>query len=108
MIKWVFYPKSKKAPPLALQVVEAFQIVEQDIASESHDFDSNQALKIVAGRLAAIGFQVETGKKASEKICVPVLFGVNGKPEKSFDADAYHEPVGFVIEVEAGRAIVNN
>ncbi len=28
--------------------------------------------------------------------------------EKSFDADAYHEETGFVVEVEAGRGVVNN
>jgi hypothetical protein len=28
--------------------------------------------------------------------------------EKSFDADAYHEEGGFVVEVEAGRGVTNN
>ena len=28
--------------------------------------------------------------------------------EKSFDADAYHEAGGFVVEVEAGRGFTNN
>ena len=39
---------------------------------------------------------------------MPVLFGRNGKAEKAFDADAYHEETGFVVEVEAGRGVVNN
>jgi hypothetical protein len=39
---------------------------------------------------------------------VPVLFGASGKVEKSFDADAYHPKAGFVLEVEAGRAVANN
>jgi hypothetical protein len=51
---------------------------------------------------------VETGKKRDMKICVPVLFGKNGRVEKSFDADAYHAEQGFVVEVEAGRGVVNN
>jgi hypothetical protein len=51
---------------------------------------------------------VETSKKAEHKIRVPVLFGLNGKLEKSFEADAYHEAEGFVVEVEAGRGVVNN
>jgi hypothetical protein len=38
---------------------------------------------------------------------VPVLFGLNGKVSKSFDADAYHPDEGFVIEIEAGRAVSN-
>ncbi|EJZ43987.1 hypothetical protein LEP1GSC178_2023 [Leptospira licerasiae str. MMD4847] len=48
------------------------------------------------------------GKKAAEKINIPVLYGKNGKVEKSFDADAYHSTYEIVLEVEAGRAVVNN
>jgi len=36
------------------------------------------------------------------------LFGLNGKLEKSIEADAYLESEGFVLEIEAGRAVVNN
>lgn len=108
MISWVFFPKSKKAPLLALQVVSIFQSATQEISSEDHYLDSNEVLRKVAPGLVAAGFQVESGKKAVDKISVPVLFGINGRLEKSFDADAYHEAAGFVIEVEAGRAIINN
>ena len=62
----------------------------------------------VADQLALIGFQVEKGKQAGDRIPVPVLFGMNGKLEKHFDADAYHEADGFVIEVDAGRGVLNN
>lgn len=58
--------------------------------------------------LVDCGFAVETGKKEADRICVPVLFGLNGRIEKSFHADAYNEREGFVIEVEAGRGVVNN
>ena len=51
---------------------------------------------------------MESGKKKHEKIEIPVLFGPKGVPEKSFNADAYCEEMGFVIEVEAGRAVANN
>jgi len=37
-----------------------------------------------------------------------VLFGLNGKLEKSFDAEAFHRDSGFVLEVEAGRGVTNN
>lgn len=37
-----------------------------------------------------------------------MLFGRNGKTAKAFRADAYHEPAGFVLEVETGRAVDNN
>ncbi len=47
-------------------------------------------------------------KKAIDKIQVPVLFGRNGQVEKSFEADAYDPTTGTVLEIEAGRAVVNN
>lgn len=36
-----------------------------------------------------------------------MLYGVNGKIEKAFEADGYLSTAGYVIEVEAGRAVVN-
>ena len=36
-----------------------------------------------------------------------MLFGEQGKPLQSFDADAYHPEKKFVLEVEAGRAVTN-
>lgn len=108
MIKWLYYPRSDKPQPLVVSVVGAFEAVATAIDSSQHELNSNDVLAEVASGLATLGFRVETGKKASEKIQVPVLFGLNGKLEKSFDADAYHEAEGFVLEVEAGRAVVNN
>lgn len=108
MIRWFYYPKSRKAPPLALQVVEAFRSVSVEIDSAHHQLPSNGVLAHLAPLLVALGFQVETGKALAQKIQVPVLFGLDGQFEKSFEADAYHEAAGFVLEVEAGRGIVNN
>ena len=50
---------------------------------------------------------MEAGKKKADKITVPVLFGLNGKAQKSFGADAHHRDAKFVVEVEAGpRGVV--
>ena len=57
--------------------------------------------------LEKIGFKVEIDKMAKNKISVPVLFGKMGCPSQSFEADAYHEKDGFIVEVEAGRAVAN-
>src|ERR1700752_924999 len=108
MINWIYYPKSRKTSELVEQVINAFMTVADDIDSTKNDLNSNAVLNKVADQLALIGFQVEKGKRASDRIPVPVLFGLNGKLEKHFDADAYHEAEGFVIEVEAGRGVVNN
>ena len=76
-------------------------------SSEQND-PSDVILAALEPGLSKAGFEVETGKKRADKISVPVLFGLNGKVEKSFDADAYHREEGFVLEVEAGRGRVNN
>jgi hypothetical protein len=108
LIQWVFYPKSSRPTVLALSVVNAFEAVASDIDSQAFDLPSNRVLAAVAPHLKVAEFSVEVGKKNNEKISVPVLFGLNGKLEKCFDADAYHQSEGFVLEVEAGRGVVNN
>lgn len=108
MIHWYYYPKSRRPPLLAFQVVDAFHAVSSQIDSAHHQLQSNDVLASLAPRLVDLGFRVETGKATGQKIQVPVLFGLDGQFEKSFDADAYHESAGFVLEVEAGRGIVNN
>jgi hypothetical protein len=88
--------------------VQAFEAVTGAIDSATRELKSNEVLGQVAPHLKAAGFKVETGKRAEERIRVPVLFGLNGKLEKAFDADAHHEESGFVVEVEAGRGVTNN
>lgn len=108
MINWLYYPRSRKAPPLVREVIEVFQQALPAIDSMTHELNSNEVLAHVAPGLAGLGFRVETGNRTAEKIPVPVLFGLNGLLEKSFDADAHHESAGIVVEVEAGRGVVNN
>lgn len=108
MIHWQYYPKSRKAPALALEVIQVFQSAFPQINSAQHHLPSNSVLSQIAPRLAELGFRVETGKARGQTVHVPVLFGLNGQLEKSFEADAYHESGGFVLEVEAGRGVTNN
>ena len=107
MLNWAYFPRSAKATPLALSVVAAFEAGHASFTSAEHTHNSNEALARVAPHLKALGFLVESGKKRLEKISVPVLYGNNGSIDKSFDADAYHAEGRFVIEVEAGRGLVN-
>jgi len=108
MIQWQYFPKSRVAPPIADVVVAAFESVASEIDSASHTFESNLVLQALAPHLISSGFKVEASKAKADKVKVPVLFGRNGRVEKSFDADAYHAERGFVLEVEAGRGVVNN
>jgi hypothetical protein len=108
MIQWQYFPKCDAPPSIARQVVTAFDSVVKEIDSERHNHASNAVLRHLAAPLVNVGFEVETGKARNQKINVPVLFGRNGRVDKSFDADAYHRAEGFVLEVEAGRGVVNN
>jgi hypothetical protein len=108
VINWYYYPKSDRPPDRARQVVQAFEAIAADVDSARFDLKSNEVLARLAPHLQAAGFRVEAGKRSGDKISVPVLFGLNGRLEKSFDADAYSESDGFVVEVEAGRGVANN
>ncbi len=108
MINWIYYPKSRKPPEVVIEVVNVFEEVASLIDSTSHSLQSDKVLAHTAPLLLDSGFRVETGKRKEQKIRVPVLFGLNGQPEKSFEADAYHEEKGVVIEIEAGRGVTNN
>ena len=75
-------------------------VLARNVSRDIHHFDRPYLQKI--------GFNVETGKTAEQKIRVPVLFGLNGISEKSFEVDAYHGISKTAIEIEAGRAVTNN
>jgi len=77
------------------------------INSELHNHESNRVLEILRKDFEKNGYTVEKNKTDSGKIKIPVLFGLNGKMEKSFDADAYNSQFKTVVEVEAGRGYTN-
>ena len=107
MINWQYYPKSLEAPNLLKEVVKSFEKIESEITSMSYKWPSIRVLGFARPHLEKIGFKVEEGKKAEQKIKITVLFGLDGKPIKSFEVDTYHENSRTVIEVEAGRAVTN-
>jgi hypothetical protein len=107
MINWQYYPKRKEIPIHLKDVVDIFELKENIISSDKHNLHSNEVLDHVSLNLLELNYKVETSKKSTDKIMVPVLFGMNGKLEKYFDADAYNEELKTVIEVEAGRAVTN-
>ena len=106
-IEWQLFPKNLSCPEHLKKVVEAFGDQLDNIDSTSHQLDSNTVLGCLTENFSALGYVVEKSKKDEDKIKVPVLYGKNGKLEKSFDADAYSSNLKTVIEVEAGRAVTN-
>lgn len=107
MIRWISYPKSKRPPLIAQKISTVFERVSSSIDSTSKDLASNAVLELLANGLRDIGFMVERGKRKEDRIDVPVLFGQNGKVEKTFQVDAYNPDEGVVLEVEAGRGVLN-
>ncbi len=111
MINWMYFPQNRQVEPHLVEIIEVFSKVESSIDSEVYSGDQNlksdTVLEIVSPGLEEIGFRVEKSKKAEHKIRVPVLYGLNGKVDLAFEVDAYSELTQTVIEVEAGRAVVN-
>mgnify|MGYP001277863976 CR=1 FL=1 len=107
MINWQFFPKSKTLPDHLRDVIDVFEKNLGKIDSEKHKLESNDVLSVIRPGLIKLAYKVEKSKKAIDKIKVPVLFGRNGKLEKSFEADAYFESENTVLEVEAGRGVTN-
>jgi hypothetical protein len=89
-------------------VIDCFQKNYDAIKSPEQNLSSDGVLKIISEDLKNIGFQVEESKSQNDKIKIPVLFSLNNRIDKFFDADAVSADGKIVLEVEAGRAYVNN
>jgi len=107
-IQYQTFPKSMGTPAIVKSTVASFESNFKIIDSLSQtDLHSNDVLALLREDLLALGFEIETGKAADQKIKVAVLYGLNGKTTKTFDADGFHRGEGVVLEVEAGRAVTN-
>ena len=107
-IKWQLFPKNKRILNIQKEVVDIFADSFNLINSSAFNLKSDEVLNIVRSKLIDLDFNVELGKMRNQKIYVPVLYGENGIAEKYFEADAYNREHGIIIEVEAGRAYLNN
>lgn len=102
-IRWRVYPASQRPGPLVEQIAEVFRAQQSLIGTPPNKPRSDTVLAAVSEGLQALGFEVETSKQA--KIRVPVLYGENGMPLKTFEVDAWHPGAKAIIEVEAGIAV---
>jgi len=105
-LNWAYYPRTDRTPSVMNDVVFAFRNNFAEINSSAHQLVSDQVLSIISAHLIERNFRVETDKK--NKIQIPVLFGEQNMPIKSFQVDAWHEEERAIVEIEAGRALVNN
>jgi hypothetical protein len=107
MITWQYYPKSDATPEHLVEIVEVFKQHSQHIDSSKLTLTSNNVLLILRESLQRANYKVEKGNKLEDKIKVAVLFGRDGRLDKSFHVDAFQEETGTVVEIEAGRAVDN-
>jgi hypothetical protein len=106
-IRWQHFPRSTPPSALSRQIITVFESRLGLITSSEHKHGSDHVLSLLADGLREIGFEVERGKKKDDQIAIPVLFGENGRVEKSFSADGYHPQMRYMLEVEAGRGVTN-
>ena len=107
-INYQFFPRSQGINSDIRKVIDCFVKVENEIDSKLFNLKSNEVLQKLQSGLKEIGYKVETSKSQNDKIDVPVLFGLDNRIDKSFNADALSLDGKIVIEVEAGRATENN
>ncbi|MDR3235572.1 MAG: hypothetical protein LBT48_02450 [Prevotellaceae bacterium] len=108
MLQYQLFPRSFGINAEVEAVINCFEKNYEAIKSPNNTLNSDGVLKIISGALKALGFSVEESKANVDKIKVPVLFSLNNRIDKSFDADAVSADGKIVLEVEAGRAYVNN
>ena len=102
------FPRSFGINDQIMAVINCFEKNYEQIKSPQNNLNSDGVLKVICDDLEKINFKVERSKASVDKIKVPVLFSINNRIDKFFDADAVSHDGKIVIEVEAGRAYRNN
>lgn len=108
--RWKCYPLNSTPPEWVYDVVNVVNQQELNISTmDAHTgFGSDQVLAFLRPGLERLGFEVEGGKTAKDKVRRTVLYGENGSPEVNYDIDAFNDYIGAALEVEAGRGAANN
>lgn len=102
------FPRSFGINDEIRNVIACFERNYDKIKSPDNKLSSDGVLKVISDDLKQLNFKVEESKASVDKIKIPVLFSINNKIDKFFDADAVSADGKIVIEVEAGRAYRNN
>lgn len=109
-IRFSTFPRTEAPAGFAEDLVRIFREHEQSIATIGREkgLTSDAVLQVLKSDLTGVGFLVEKGKSATDKIKKPVFFGENGAPALYYEVDAFHPQWKCGLEVEAGRAWLGN
>lgn len=107
--EWSLFPRHLAAPTWVDEFVRVLQVNQEAINSIEHNkFESDTVLRALERDLVEIGWQIESGKKAGQKIYRPVLYGDQGKTRVSYEIDGWHPASKIVLEIESGRGWMGN
>ena len=107
--RWFFYPADQRPPGWCSDFVDVVANARHNIESSSvSSLTSDIVLEHIRPDLEGLGYEVESGKKANQRIRRPVLFGDQGIERVSYEVDAVHDDLGVVVEIEAGRGARGN
>ena len=109
-IQFSTFPRTRRPADFIPEVVTIFERHANEIDTNQLEkgLTSDQTLALLRPDLVALGFDVEAGKRAQDKIRRPVFFGENAQPDLQYEIDAWHPEWGTGLEVEAGRAWMGN
>ncbi|HUQ69902.1 MAG TPA: hypothetical protein VM165_10285, partial [Planctomycetaceae bacterium] len=77
VLKYQLFPRSVGLSDQLKQVIQCFEVVYDEIKSPERLLSSDGVLAHLRPHLEQVGYKVESGKTKSNKIPVPVLFGLN-------------------------------
>ena len=109
-VRFSTFPRTQSPPMFIADVVKIFEQHWPRIATTllGKGLTGDQVLALLRDDLVDLGFGVEAGKKANQKIKRPVFFGENGEPDLQYEVDGWHPKWQAGLEVEAGRAWMSN
>ena len=111
---WSYFPRNARPPSWAVDLVELVEACRPTLdtgpvpAAAADRLTSDVVLAVLRPGMEGLGYTVESGKLAHQRIKRPVLFGDYGRPSVSYEIDAFHDELGIAVEVEAGRGAMGN
>lgn len=106
---WAWFPRHNPYPSWVRDFVEVIRSNRDSIDSRHHKgLKSDNLVAEIRDSLTALGWEVEAGKQANQKIHRPVLFGDNGQAIVQQEIDGWHPALKIVMEMESGRGWMGN